>query len=97
MSNLEINRKIILIHCSDVSGPEDFEKFVFKNEGERVFSCGLCYEFSHRTKYCVVMHVESKHFPNTFSYTCQVCEKVFHTKKAFQVHKNRDHKNENLF
>ena len=37
----------------------------------------------------VMEHVEKKHFPNTFVYTCPHCAKVLGKRAAFAVHKHR--------
>ena len=38
-------------------------------------------------------HVESIHFPGSFTYTCPLCEAVMTTKKALAVHKQKVHRN----
>ena len=70
-----------------VANPEDFEKFAVKN-GRGSFSCSLC------TKHAVQLtdikrHIESIHFPNTFTYTCPYCSKQLGSNNAYLVHKKK--------
>ena len=72
-----------------ISQPEDFEQFTSKDESS-FYWCQLCsYKSSHLTK--MRNHIECKHFPNTFSYNCPACDKVFGTNNAYMWHK-RSHK-----
>ena len=59
--------------------------------GDGTFACALC-SFSMTRRLHVRNHVESKHFPNTFTYPCPICSKEFGTNKAFLNHKNSEHK-----
>ena len=73
-----------------VNSPEDFKKYIIK--GAEGPCCGICYEFSHKSSYCVRNHIESKHYPNLFTYTCQQCDKTFGTNTALNRHNQRNHK-----
>ena len=70
------------------SSPEEFIKFVVRNDGG-VPTCGICLQFSNQAIVNVRNHIESKHFPNTFTYTCPVCAKTLTSKKSLQNHASR--------
>jgi len=71
-----------------ITKPEDFDSFISLNE-HGIPRCGVCYMFSHSAKSNVRNHIESKHFPNTFTYTCPVCAKTLTSKKSLQNHASR--------
>lgn len=70
-----------------LSTPEDLKKYIV--QGEKGPTCGVCFMFSHRSKSNVQNHIESKHFPNSFSYSCHKCSRNVSTKKALEIHVNR--------
>lgn len=74
-----------------IHSPEDFEQYIIRNNGQGRIGCQLC---QHTVLNFTDMrnHVESIHFPNTFSYKCPFCDQAFGTNKAFKVHKQRSHK-----
>ena len=76
---------------SGLTSPADFDQYL-NNLGAGSYSCTLCSYVKSKT--LVRFHVESIHFPNTFSYNCPHCGKNFGTHKAYVVHKNRIHKGE---
>ena len=84
-----ISDQLSLSVSGDITKPVDFENYMMPN-GVGGYTCSLCAYTKSRT--LVRLHVESIHFPNTFSYICPVCEKAFGTNKAFIMHKNRAHK-----
>ena len=45
-------------------------------------------------KTALLNHVESVHFPNTFTYTCKYCGKEYNAKNTLQVHISTKHKND---
>ena len=77
-----------------IQGPESFEQYLSRNEAG-CYVCGIC---SHtgaattKSKRDLLNHVESKHFPNTFTYNCPFCEKTFGTFMASAKHKSNYHK-----
>jgi len=71
-----------------LSGPEDLKRYIVQDELKGP-TCGICFIFSHRSKSNVQNHIESKHFPNSFTYTCPKCFKNVSTKKALEIHINR--------
>ena len=72
--------------------PSDLLQFVRRDQAERKFYCTLCENFSHIVKTHARNHVESKHYPNTFSYSCDQCEDTFTTKTNLNAHRSRKHK-----
>ena len=71
-----------------LSDPEDLKRYIVQDELKGP-TCGICFSFSHRSKSNVQNHIESKHFPNSFTYTCPKCFKNVSTKKALEIHNNR--------
>ena len=70
-----------------MSNPEDFNQYVL-SQGNGKYSCSMC-DFTQSRPSHVRNHVESIHFPHTFTYNCPVCGKDFGTKKAFLNHKKK--------
>jgi len=75
-----------------ITKPEDFERFVAKEPFDIGYFCTLCKLFRKRGVPDVKNHVESKHFPNTFSYSCNLCDVVLGTATALTRHHQRVHK-----
>lgn len=73
------------ILCLGVRSHEDFKKYILPTEWGKI--CSLCHEFSHKSLYNVMNHIESKHFPNTFTYSCNKCGAKVGTKKGLERHK----------
>ncbi|XP_023339280.1 protein tramtrack, beta isoform isoform X7 [Eurytemora carolleeae] len=67
--------------------PNDLYRFIEKKDGGNI--CTICYDFNHLTATCVRNHVESKHFPGRFTYTCPVCSQSFDTKTKLNNHKKK--------
>ena len=81
-----------LCWIDDVSGylnPEDLLKYIDKIEEGNYF-CTICASFSHKNRANVRNHVESKHFTNTFLYTCPHCGKECPSHQALLKHKSRN-------
>jgi len=74
-----------------IERPEDFNQFIGRNANGS-YDCSICQSFSHRSVSTVRNHVESRHFPNSFSYSCTQCEMTFGTKTNLENHKRRQHK-----
>jgi len=67
--------------------PEDLDQFI--SRVELGYNCDICAAFSHVSRSNVRNHVESKHFPNTFVYNCNVCGKQCNSRQALQQHKSK--------
>ena len=70
-----------------LSSPDDLKKYMLS--GVEAHTCSICQNFSHKSKYTLQNHIESKHFPNTFVYTCTKCDKNVFTREALICHKKR--------
>jgi len=76
-----------------VDKPDELYNFCLREEtGERKWICSICYEYSSNRSYSVRNHVESKHYPNTFQYFCDKCDKICHTKNALSCHNYEKHR-----
>jgi len=72
--------------------PSELFQFVVKSDVSGKYTCGLCKTFSHAGKSHVRNHVESKHYPDVFTYECDQCEKTFSTKNGVANHRSVAHK-----
>ena len=61
----------------------------FSDEGQKFWFCGVC-NFSHKDKFRVFMHADSKHYE--YGVNCDECGKKSSTLNALQEHKSRYHK-----
>ena len=75
-----------------ITDPEDFKKYLIKSSQDGKYHCSICNEFSHIGRSQARDHVESKHFPGRFIYTCDICNETFTTKTNVNNHKTRKHK-----
>ena len=57
------------------------------------FMCCVCQQTGLNRR-DVRNHVESRHFPDAFTYTCELCSRVMKTKKALNNHKYTKHRAE---
>ena len=75
----------------------DLKNFVLRlandQKGRRVFSCKICHQ-KGATMWSLQRHVESIHFPHTFKYICNFCEKESASKQAHDSHISSMHKAE---
>ena len=98
MTSVSYKLKCQCLNCV-ISGPgsgtinsqDDFEHFI-QRSGSGPYYCQLC-SYNNKQFGVVKNHVESKHFPNTFSYQCQQCDTVLGTNTALYRHVQRVHKN----
>ena len=77
------------------SSQEGGEGFDLNNYTEKIsegVKCKICGHVSSR-KQGAQKHVESKHFPGLFEYTCALCEKKFNTYNKYNQHRSRHHFN----
>merc|ERR1712059_35807 len=80
----EGNKVVTSGRYPDFSSLEDFDVYVRK-EGQ-VKVCSLCGIFKNKTVTNVRCHIESKHFPGTFTYSCEICAKVCNSKTSYRDH-----------
>jgi len=68
-------------------------QYVEKDPSGKGFRCSLCVQqgeiFKNKGSYHIINHIESKHFPNTFVYNCDTCDKIMPTAKAQSRHKEK--------
>jgi len=72
----------------DVRTPEDLLKFVLP--GDSGFVCFYCSKV-FPNKRDVRNHLESIHFPNYFTYCCELCGKEFKSLNSRNIHMTRNH------
>ena len=69
------------------SVPADLDQFIARTGSG--YSCGLCGAFTHGSRSNTRNHIESRHFPNTFVYNCDICQKQCSSRQALQQHKSK--------
>jgi len=58
------------------------------------YKCGLCGHVSQcKRKNVMLHHLEIKHFPGMFQYSCESCDLVFDTIYKYRHHRNQKHSN----
>ena len=72
--------------------PADLLQYIVKDSISGNLACSLCSRFSHRSRANVRNHIESKHFPNTFVYSCPICCKNCPSHQSLLKHKSLFHK-----
>jgi len=72
--------------------PSDLLQYTTKDPHSGKHVCTLCSNFSHNSQANVRNHIESKHFPGTFVYTCQLCGKQSPSHQGLLKHKSKWHK-----
>jgi len=70
--------------------PEELFQFVGKHP-EKGYECTIC-QIRFQARVTVRNHVESKHFPNMFTYTCNICFKDMTSKNAKDTHMSIYHR-----
>ena len=75
-----------------VDDPSDLLKYVARDPTTGRNYCRLCNNFSHSGRSHVRNHVESKHFPDIFTYECDQCDRTFTTKNGVANHRSVAHK-----
>jgi len=74
-----------------ISNVEDFDKYMDKEPETSGYYCNICQMYRKRGKADVRNHIESKHFPNSFTYNCHLCSYVVGTNKALSRHVQNVH------
>ena len=75
---------------------DDFKNFVSKDDSGNHY-CIICNAFKHKSCSNVVNHIESKHFPNSFVYTCKYCVKQFNARNSLNVHVSKCKNEQRIF
>ena len=65
---------------------EDFDQYI-KKDGLFCL-CTICGGMRNKSITNVRCHIESKHFPGIFSYTCAYCDKLLYSKVSHRDHTN---------
>ena len=74
-----------------IQDPSELLQYVSKDLHSNKHFCNICNGFSHQWKASVRNHVESKHFPDIFTYSCQQCSETFRSNQALAKHRSRKH------
>ena len=63
------------------------------NQGraKSLYKCSLCEKIMNQPE-AMMIHIESKHFRDALTHSCQECEKTFETRAIMNWHKQREHK-----
>ena len=100
LKSIQFTWKITSVHSFVFSGPfssaEDFDIYIEKEIDHPGYFCSICNLFRKRGRADVRNHVESKHFPGTFTYNCTDCGLVLNTKTSLTRHQQRVHSSNNL-
>ena len=76
---------------SEHSDPSELMIYVMPSD-DQSHVCGICYLFKHASRNCVRNHVEAKHYPDSFLYTCHICGHNLKSKNCLNVHVSRNHR-----
>ena len=77
--------QIIYFDSGQITNPQDLDQYILTS-GDGSYYCGICHQ-AMRDRSNIKRHIESKHFPNVFSYQCPECPHVVGTKRALQKHR----------
>ena len=78
---------IFLFISGIIETPEDFQRFAIKLD-HGPFKCHYC-EYFHDRKSQVLFHIESKHFPNSFTYNCRFCKHTLKLRSTLVRHESK--------
>ena len=78
-----------IINLGYITTPQDLDQYVLSSE-DGSFYCGICNQ-GMKKKDNLKRHIESKHFPNIFSYQCPDCSTVLGTRRALERHRENSH------
>ena len=79
----------IFIDLGYITKSQDMDQYVTSAE-DGSYYCEICNQAS-RKKDNLRRHIESKHFPNVFSYQCSECYVSLGTREALQRHRQKCH------
>ena len=88
-----LNKFIILyVLCSGINDRDSLLKYINQSlvGAGASFQCTLCGKTKGQ-KNNIMNHVESIHFPGSFTYHCNICDKTVKTKSALNLHNARYH------
>ena len=74
----------VCINLGYITTPQDLDQYVLSSE-DGSFYCGICNQ-AMKKKDNLKRHIESKHFPNIFSYQCPECSVVVGSRAALSNH-----------
>ena len=83
----------LLVLGAKLNDPEQLMEYVVRDPESGKYYCVMCNNFSHLSKSNVRNHVESIHFPDTFSYSCSLCASTFKTRQELYRHRSQNHRN----
>ena len=86
------NNKFFFSTGHTFQDPSELLQFVRKDPSDQKFHCTLCGRFSHSVITCTRNHVESKHYPDSFIYPCDLCDQTFNSRMQFNNHKQTKHR-----
>ena len=76
---------------NDIQEPNDLMKHVKRDLTDRKYHCELCSLFSHVARGNARNHVEARHFPNMFTYHCDLCDKTYSSRDTYASHRSIKH------
>jgi len=62
-----------------------------QRRAKSLYKCSLCEKIMNHIE-AMMIHIESKHFRDALTHTCQVCGKTFETRAIMNWHKQKEHK-----
>ena len=68
---------------------------ITEGENKGKFQCNLCGQI-RICKSHLLEHVEAKHFPGSYEYQCDQCDKKFDTKNKWRKHRSTVHSSKKL-
>ena len=91
-TNVLIKLIILYLLCSGITDRDSLLKYITQNSvgAGASFQCTLCGK-TNGQKNNIMNHVESIHFPGSFTYHCNLCDKTVKTKSALNLHNARYH------
>ena len=83
--------------AESASGGEDhtvlfqyIDKKTSSDDNSTYFECNICLKTGRR-EHLIISHLQTVHFPDSFSYNCQFCESTFRSKIILRSHVYRNH------
>jgi len=73
-----------------IMSPSDLLNYFTADDATNKFRCNICHKLVNQKTH-VLNHLESIHFPQSFTYMCPVCSAVFNTRNKLYKHKHAVH------